>query len=459
MPAHWRTLSEAKLFPDTHVPSPNLRDAGMTTNMQNEHPIAIVGGGLGGLALAVGLVKHGVHIHIYEAAPRFSEIGAGVAFGSNATHALGLIDEALLEGYKKHATFNEDRERDETFLTVRWGMDERKEGGKKAGDFIGNIRDRWNPERAQKIGMRTRSCIHRARLLDVLVSLVPEGITTFGKSFEGVEEQADGALRLLFADGSTALASAVIGCDGVKSKVREAICGDVEASYAGEFAFRALVPKAEADRVLGPELARNGHLYLGYGAYMVSYPVEHGQFTNIVAIPHDPGDSWSWNENEWTVPAEKDDILNTLKGFYPPLVEVVQKYYQPFKWALFDLGHTTPYYRGRICLLGDSAHATTPHQGAGAGMAMEDAYVLAHLIASVNEMRDFEKAFRAYDAVRRPRTQQLVKNSRFAGLLVDFIAPGIGDDTDAILEHFEALYKWLWHEDLEGELKRAKSLL
>jgi salicylate hydroxylase len=230
-------------------------------------PIAIVGGGLGGLALAIGLLKHGVNIHIYEAAYVFSEIGAGVAFGPNATRALGLIDEALLEGYKKHATFNQDRTRDHTFMTLRWGMNERKEDGQKTGDLIGQLEDTWNPGGAEKLGVRTRSCIHRARLLDVLVGLLPEGITSFGKSFEGVEEQSDGTLKLLFADGTTAPASAVVGCDGVKSRVRSIVCGPgVEVSYADEYAYRAMVPRADAEKALGAELALNGHLHCGYGA-------------------------------------------------------------------------------------------------------------------------------------------------------------------------------------------------
>ncbi|KAH8707114.1 hypothetical protein GQ44DRAFT_777503 [Phaeosphaeriaceae sp. PMI808] len=90
-------------------------------NNHPSYPIAIVGGGLGGLALAVGLIKHGVHIHIYEAAPAFSEIGAGVAFGVNSTTALHLIDPRLLEGYKKHATFNASPDSENTFVTLRRG--------------------------------------------------------------------------------------------------------------------------------------------------------------------------------------------------------------------------------------------------------------------------------------------------------------------------------------------------
>ncbi|KAF2644794.1 FAD/NAD(P)-binding domain-containing protein [Massarina eburnea CBS 473.64] len=437
---------------------------GVSQRNESYLPIAIVGGGLGGLALAVGLLKQGVKIHIYEAAHVFSEIGAGVAFGPNATRALGLIDERLLEGYKEYATFNDDRERDATFMCLRWGMDEQREEGKKAGELIAYLEDKWNPDSAKSIGVRTRSCIHRARLLDVLVSLIPEGVTSFAKSFKSAEEQSDGTLKLNFADGSTAMASAMIGCDGIKSKTREIVCGpEVEASYVGEYAFRAVVPRAEAEKALGADLARNGQLYCGYGAYIVTYPIEHGDFTNMVAIPHERGESWTWEQEDWTVPSTKHDFVRQFEGWFPPLVDLIQKYCQPYTWALFNVEHTSPYYKGRVCLLGDSAHAATPHMGAGAGMAMEDAYILSnilsHFIASRRNLEDIETAFQAYDAVRRSRTQKLVENSRKSGLLIDFIMTGVNDDAHAMVEQLENLYKWLWHEDLEAQLEYAKSFI
>ncbi|KAF2661102.1 mannitol 1-phosphate dehydrogenase [Lophiostoma macrostomum CBS 122681] len=422
--------------------------------------IAIVGGGLGGLALAIGLLKHGVKIHIYEAASVFSEIGAGVAFGPNATRALNLIDEALLEGYKKHATFNHDRARDHTFMTLRWGMDERKEGGHKVGDLIGQLEDTWNPSGAEKLGVRTRSCIHRARLLDVLVGLLPEGITSFGKSFEDVEEQTDGTLKLLFADGTTASASAVIGCDGVKSRVRKIVCGpDVEASYVNEYAYRAMVPRADAEKVLGVELALNGHLHCGYGGYIVTYPVEQGAFINMVAIPHEPAETHAWNQDTWTVPTNREDFIKRFTGWNPALVELVGQYALPQKWALFDLEHNMPYCRGRIGLLGDAAHAATPHMGAGAGMAIEDAYILSNLIGFAKVSNSMERIFKAYDAVRRPRTQKLVEYSKISGMAIDFLVPDIGDNTRRMKQRLEDMYRWLWHEDLEAQLVEAKNLL
>lgn len=430
------------------------------TDHTGTYPIAIVGGGLGGLAVAVGLIKHGINVHIFEAAQKFSQVGAGVAFGPNSVKALSLIDEALLEGYKRYATFNEDPIYDSSFICLRWGMDERRENGKKAGDLMGHIEDERHDEIAKGLGVKTRSCIHRARLLDVLVSLIPEKITSFGKEFERVEEQPDGTLKLYFADGSTAMASAVIGCDGIKSKVRKVVCGpNTEPGYQKEYALRAVVPRSEAESVLGSDLTANGQLYCGYNAYIVTYPIEQGSLINMVAIPCETGEPSTWND-DWIAPATKEDFYRHLEGFYPPVVGLMHEHFLPQKWGMFDVEHDEPYYKNRVCLLGDSAHAGLPHIGGGAGMALEDAYILSNLIAHVQDVGHIERAFIAYDSIRRPRTQQHIKRSRYSGLLVRLMADDIGDDWMALKETLEkSCFNWLWHENLEAQLKHAKALI
>ncbi|KAL1800782.1 hypothetical protein ACET3X_001124 [Alternaria dauci] len=422
-------------------------------------PIAIVGGGLGGLALAIGLLRYGVRVHIYEASSAFSEIGAGVTFGANATTALHLIDPRLLEGFMKHATFNTDPERDSTFNTIRWGMDERRTHGSKAGDLAFYQNDGQQPQGALA-GLRMRGRIHRARLLDEMVALLPAGITSFSKSFESVEEVGNGMLKLRFADGTTSLASAVIGCDGIKSKVRRFVCGpDVQPTYAHEIAMRAMVPGEEAKQALGVEMAMNSQLYCGYGGYIVTYPVEHGQFINMVAMPHDQSFTSTWGQDDWTVPTSEDEIREKLKGFCPPLIDVNAKNHLPSKWALFTLQHNAPYFKNRLCLLGDSAHATTPHMGAGAGMAMEDAYILSHLIVAAGSIDNIEAAFKAYDAVRRPRTQELIQRSMDSALAYDFMIEGVEDDMSKVEDRINRSFSWLWHADLEAQLSSAKKLL
>jgi len=116
---------------------------------------------------------------------------------------------------------------------------------------------------------RARSCVHRARFLDELVKLVPPETVTFKKALVDIKE-TDGGVTLNFADGTTATASAAIGCDGIKSTARKCVLGyqDPAASavFAGEYAYRSVVPRDVARSVLGPEQAGNMNIYLGYNA-------------------------------------------------------------------------------------------------------------------------------------------------------------------------------------------------
>lgn len=125
----------------------------------------------------------------------------------------------------------------------------------------------------------------------------------------------------------------------------------------------------------------------------------------------------------------------------------------------FDDLPADTYTKGRICVLGDSAHASTPHQGAGAGMALEDAYILSNLLGSIHQSSDIERAFKAYDAIRRPRSQKLVTTSREAGEIYEFEGVGIGDDVRAIKADLDRRWEWIWQEDLPKELEEAQRLL
>lgn len=372
-----------------------------------------------------------------------------MAFSLNSLTALHLIDQRLLDGYKKHATYNADRRKDGVFYSMR---DEK-------GEWMGEVRDVWFSERSKGLGMRTRSCIHRARLLEELVGLLPEGVTSFNKAFVHSEYLDDGTIRLHFADKSTVLCSAILGCDGIKSRVRARVCPDVKPTYAKETAYRAVVPRADVIAALGEDKAMNGQIYCGSNAYVITYPISKGELVNMAGFPYRPSDEHSPDSKEdgweWTLPASADEIKESFKGWYEPLVDVFSAHHLPTKWAMYVLSHESPYYAGRTCLVGDAAHATVPHLGAGAGMAMEDAYILSSLIAAVGNVADIERAFKAYDSVRRPRTQECVRRSLEASVAYG----GRINDGREMKGVLEESFKWLWGVDLEGELARGKKLL
>ena len=172
----------------------------------------------------------------------------------------------------------------------------------------------------------------------------------------------------------------------------------------------------------------------GYGGHLVNFPVDKGQTLNVVAFQPKKDGKWD-HDKGWVVPATIADVLEDYRGWSEPVRNLLAMLQRPDKWGLFEHMPASAYHRGgKVCLLGDCAHASTPHQGAGAGMAIEDAAVLSALLGNVKgaDPSELERALRAYDAVRRPRTQRLVTTSRDAGMLYDFQKEGVGDDPELI---------------------------
>jgi salicylate hydroxylase len=132
---------------------------------------------------------------------------------------------------------------------------------------------------------------------------------------------------------------------------------------------------------------------------------------------------------------------------------------KPDVWALFDHPPAPTYFKGKLAILGDAAHASTPHQGAGAGQAIEDAFILSNLLGGINSVHEIEKAFHAYDAVRRPRSQRVVTTSRDAVKIYQFEDEELGTDLGKIKERLESRYNWIWNEDLPQQLKKAQDIM
>jgi salicylate hydroxylase len=131
---------------------------------------------------------------------------------------------------------------------------------------------------------------------------------------------------------------------------------------------------------------------------------------------------------------------------------------KPDVWALFDHPPAPTYVKGRLAILGDAAHASTPHQGAGAGQAIEDAFIISNLLGEINSVDEIENAFYAYDAVRRPRSQRVVKTSRDAASLYEFEDEKVGTDLEAMKKTLESRYDWIWDEDLPKQLEQAREV-
>lgn len=422
--------------------------------------IAIVGGGIGGVTLAIALAAQNVPFHIYESAPSFGEIGAGITFGPNVIRAIHRISPAMLRAYAKHVTCNEAPDLADVLFTYRRGWDP---------EHVGEDGSRLPPEAMFPIcftsqemdGLRfpARCCVHRAHFLDEIVRLVPAHTTSFGKALVRLEEEGDGeGVTLHFADGSVATASAVVGCDGIRSVTRNHLHGrDVGPEYSGYFAYRAMAPRAEFERVMGREIATTGNLYLCPNGYAISYPVDHGASLNMFATrvraEHQP-----WEHREWKVKASASELAQDLEGWHPGLLELFAQHGDAEKWAMFHSPHDQAYFRDRICLLGDAAHATTPHLGAGAGMAIEDSFVLSQLLGAADSSVDLVRVFRAYDSVRRPRSQDVIRDSRknLSGYIA--LATAEGQELERLKEEQKSLFGQVINFDLQKSLESAMSV-
>lgn len=236
--------------------------------------LAIVGGGIAGVALAIGILKKcpNTHITLYESASAFGEIGAGIGFEPVLVRTMGLIDPRIASAFKKCSQERTITEQPR-WLTLSVG-DERKKDV-KLGEELFYIPARKGP----------RGGVHRAHFLDELVKLIPEGVAQFKKRLRDVTEAEDGSgdAVLHFADGTTAQHHAVLGCDGIKSRTRRIVLGDSEASravFSGKYAYRGLIPMKKAVEIMGDRIPRISHMYLGYHAHVISYPIANQTLLN-----------------------------------------------------------------------------------------------------------------------------------------------------------------------------------
>lgn len=417
--------------------------------------IAICGGGIAGLALAIGLHSRSIPSTLYESAPSFGEVGAGVSFGPNSIRAMGLICPSIRAAYNSIATQNTDPKKRGTWFDFRLGQDWRG-GEKKAGEMVYELKTEGGG--TEGVG---QSSVHRARFLEELVKLVPQENVVFNHRVTDIEDISSEGVRLHFSHGDTATASGAIGCDGVKSRVRHLVLGDnslaAYPTFTGKYAYRGLIPMQKAVNLLGEDLAQNAQMYLGSHGHVLTMPIESGATMNVVAFRTKP--DGKWEDEKWVLPMRHEDLEEDFRDWGKSVRDILSLMERPDVWALFNYPAAERYWRGRVCLVGDAAHASTPHQGAGAGMALEDTFVLADLLAEVDEEEGIESAFKTFDAVRRSRTQKLVATSREAGRLYDFEGKGVGDDLNKLAEDLSGRMKWIWEEDLEEDLRQGRKLM
>jgi len=343
--------------------------------------VAIIGGGIGGLAAAVAMHKRGIEVEVYEQSPQLSEIGAGLNMSPNAMkafRALGLEDAITAIGYESD------------FQIIRsWN----------SGRIISRM-----PRKevfAAKFGA-PHLTMHRADLLDVLARPLPERVFRLGARCTAIET-GDTAARARFADGKEFEADIIVGADGIRSVVRESLFGAEAPHFTGCVCWRGLVPYDSVPHdLIGPDST----MYMGPHGHVVHYLVRRGELVNFVAHY----DSDAWTEESWTRECDRSELMTTYAGWNEALLRLYQSADKYYKWALYDREPPEHWSRGRATLLGDSAHAMLPYLGQGACMAVEDGYILAAAIARSPD--DLSAALATYEQMRMPRTRRTVLGSR-----------------------------------------------
>lgn len=391
----------------------------MTTS-PSDLPVLVAGGGIGGLAAALALVRQGFRVKVLEQAAELGEIGAGMQLGPNAFHAFDAL--GVGEQARKRAVYTD-------FMVMHDAIDEYQVGKIPTGEAF-----------RQRFG-NPYAVIHRA---DAHTSLL-EGVQASGQiefvtstRVVRIDQDADG-VTVHDQHGNAHRGRALIGADGVKSVVRQQFVGD-EARVTGHVVYRAVVDKADFPEDLRWNAAS---IWVGPHCHLVHYPLRGGEQYNVVVTFH------SREQEEWGVTeGSQAEVQSYFQGLCPKARQLIDLPKSWKRWATADREPIGQWSFGRVTLLGDAAHPTTQYMAQGACMAIEDAVTLGEALRVHGN--DLEKGFDLYQRSRVARTARIVLSSREMGRI--YHAKGVerlvrndlwrGRTPERFYDAMEWLYGW-----------------
>jgi len=392
--------------------------------------IAIVGGGIGGLAAALFLRRAGLDAVVHEQAAELHPVGAGIVVAPNMVRLLRKlgVGESLPGFVRLEAAWEFRRWADGRVLSVQ-----------PMGDAC------------EQLYGAPCHVAHRADVMAVLQRALPDEQLRLDHRLVALAQDERGvALTFASHDGRQrqVTADAVIGADGIHSAVRPAIAPETGARFSGLCAFRCLVPADSA-----PELALRPvqTLWLGPGRHLVHYPISGGRLVNVVAfVP--AGD---WRTESWTADGDVADLRAEFAGWDARLRQLIGSATHTKRWAIFDREPLDRWTAGRVSLLGDAAHAMLPFFAQGAAQAVEDAAVLAGCLAGASPA-SLPAALQRYEQIRRPRASQVQRMSRGREVQNHLDDGPAQAARDAALASSEPLRQsaWLYGHDVEADLAR-----
>ena len=388
--------------------------------MAEQLPVLVSGGGIGGLAAALGLVRQGFNVTVLEQAPEIGEIGAGIQLGPNAFHAFDAL--GVGEKARGRAVYTD-------YMVMHDALDEYQVGRIPTDE---NFRKRFgNPY----------AVIHRQDIHDSLLEGAQEtGRVKFITStrVERVEQTAD-TVTVHCTNGNTYTGQALIGADGGKSVVRAQYVNDPP-RVTGHVVYRAVVEKNDFPEDLKWNAAS---IWVGPNCHLVHYPLRGGEQYNVVVTFH------SRNKEEWGVTdGSKEEVESYFQGICPKARQLIELPKSWKRWATADREPIDNWVYGRATILGDAAHPTTQYMAQGACMALEDAVTLGEALRAHGN--DWTKALALYQRSRVARTARIVLSGREMGRL--YHAKGVerlvrnslwtGRSAERFYDAMEWLYGW-----------------
>ena len=339
--------------------------------MDRNTRIAVVGAGLGGMTVAGFLQRAGFAVTIFEQAPAFSRIGAGIILSSNVTKVLrrlGLEQMIVDAGIKADCYISRAWDTGETLYKIEFdAASEARFGGPYAN-------------------------IHRGDLHAVLGKGLAPGSIAFNHRLVALDETGN-AIRLVFDNGVTVDADIVIGADGINSKVREYLLGPEPPRFIGAAAHRAIFPTAALRGFKIPDCTK----WWGPDRHCLVYFLTSRR-DEIYVIGVAPRSRW--DSSAMSQPSSREALMKDFADFHPDLLRVIEVTKDVTLWPIYDRERNDRWSGGRIVLLGDACHPMRPFMAAGGAMAIEDAAILGRCLADFD---DRNEAYRWYEATRIPR--------------------------------------------------------
>ncbi|KAJ5113379.1 hypothetical protein N7456_001913 [Penicillium angulare] len=406
--------------------------------------IAIVGGGLGGMSFLNASLYAGLkNVQLYEQAPQFGEVGAGVNITSNANRVLDAF------GLQESMTAKSSRQ-----LPCYMEYHNYKDG-----EYLGHIDEfSYPPARL----------LHRAHLLDSLKERVPKSSLNLGKHLASVDRNEGNSAApytLHFEDGSTADADIVIGCDGIKSNVRRDMGFSDSPNYSGQVVYRGFVEYKDLPQETA-DLLRKTVNFRGPKRHVLVLPIGNKETQTdraaVIGFMSEPLEAW--DSESWMSRSDIDSLQEHVRDWCPQVQDIITGLRKGspdgkmLKQALYVRDPLDHWYEMKkdqkdagIILLGDSAHSTLPHQGQGTCMAIESGIALATILRHWKN-DNLQEAFAFYQALRKPRTDKVTQTSSEAGKLAS------SDSPDQMTQNFnpEALgerMKWIMEYNVLEDLK------